>query len=101
MGYLPLFKRSAITAGRMRIMNDKTRVERALISEGDQPIDEKILAPTALLPSSFPPASFPPASFPPAPFKQGQLYRRGIAALYAREKAVADFRRVSRRLLGV
>ncbi len=96
MGYLPLFKRSAITAGRMRIMNDKTRVERALISEGDQPIDEKILAPTALLPSSF-----PPASFPPAPFKQGQLYRRGIAALYAREKAVADFRRVSRRLLGV
>jgi hypothetical protein len=80
----------------MRIMNDKTRVERALISEGDQPIDEKILAPTALLPSSF-----PPASFPPAPFKQGQLYRRGIAALYAREKAVADFRRVSRRLLGV
>jgi hypothetical protein len=77
-------------------MNDKTRVERALISEGDQPIDEKILAPTALLPSSF-----PPASFPPAPFKQGQLYRRGIAALYAREKAVADFRRVSRRLLGV
>jgi hypothetical protein len=27
-----------------------------------------------------------------------QLYRRSLAALYAREKAEADFRRVSRRL---
>jgi hypothetical protein len=30
-----------------------------------------------------------------------QLYRRSIAALYAREKAAADFRRVSRRLLQI
>jgi hypothetical protein len=28
-----------------------------------------------------------------------QLHRRSLAALYAREKAAADFRRVSRRLL--
>jgi hypothetical protein len=73
---LPFVHSPVATAMRMRIRNDKAQLEASL--SAPPAMDNQAIRVRLPTPS--------------------QLYRRSLAALYAREKAAADFRRISRRL---